>query len=116
MKWPLRRDHVIDVISYFDTFRGPNPYAFLSNFHEGAKVQIDGFVYPTTEHYFQAQKSVNPAERQEIRLASSPGLAKALGRACKLRPDWELVKVNVMLRAVREKFAQHPTLAAQLLD
>ena len=32
-----------------------------------------------------------------------------------LRPDWNVVRLAVMLRLVREKFRQHPELATRLI-
>jgi N-glycosidase YbiA len=51
------------------------------------------------------------------RKASTPHVAARLGRSrtLTLRGDWESVKVDVMRRAVRAKFEQHPDLAALLI-
>lgn len=116
-RWPVRGDGTASfaVIDYFDDFEGPNPHAFLSNFYEGAPVDLDGLIWPTTEHYYQAQKAHHREQAEAIRQAAGPGKAKQMGRRCKLRPDWEAVKINVMLKAVRAKFGQHPSLGAQLI-
>ena len=117
MRWITNADRPEEgapIIDYFDDFQGPNEHAFLSNFYP-APVQIGAFEYPTTEHYFQAMKAVDAIGRERIRLADNPGLAKSLGRTCALRPDWEIVKVDVMLRGVRSKFGQHPDLADKLI-
>lgn len=84
-----------------DSFNGP--YAWLSNFYPAA-VKLDGVVYVTLEHAFQAAKTLDPAERREIQLCSSPGQAKRLDRKVKLRRDWESVKVAVMRGLLRNKF------------
>ena len=78
-------------------------YAFLSNFYASV-VQEDGITYPTIEHYFQAQKTLNPFERKEIAAAATPGQAKRAGRNVTLREDWEEVKDDVMLQGLRLKF------------
>ncbi len=92
-----------------------HPYGFCSNFYP-ASIEIDGQTWPTTEHYFQAQKSTDTVQQDTIRLASGPGKAKRLGRKVQpLRPDWEDVRDGVMLTALRAKFAQHEALAAALL-
>lgn len=78
-------------------------YAFLSNFYASV-VQEDGITYPTIEHYFQAQKTLNPFERKGIAAAATPGRAKRLGRNVTLREDWEEVKDDVMLQGLRLKF------------
>ena len=41
--------------------------------------------------------------------------AKKLGRTVKLRPDWNEVKLSVMLEVLRHKFNQNPDLADKLL-
>ena len=80
-------------------------------------IALDGERWPTTEHYFQAQKFDDEAYRQKIRKANSPMLAARLGRdrKQKLRRDWESVKVAVMRKAVRAKFTQHQELRELLL-
>jgi len=55
----------------------------------------------------------------------SPAPARGGDPSCRLthgrradgprRPDWERVKADVMLAALRAKFAQHPTLRSLLL-
>lgn len=96
-----------------DSFRGR--HTFLSNFHT-AWITIDGAEWPTTEHYFAAQKTLDRAARERIRTCTTPGRAKRAGRAVTIRKDWEQVKVGVMLTALQAKFRQHPALAEALLD
>lgn len=86
-----------------DKFDGE--FEFLSNFAY-SPIQEKGIIYPTVEHYFQAQKTLNPLERQKIAAADTPGQAKRAGRQVTLRGDWEEVKEQVMLDALRMKFAQ----------
>jgi ribA/ribD-fused uncharacterized protein len=83
-------------------FTGPN--RFLSNFYP-SQIQYEGYLYPTVEHAFQAAKTANPEVREEIRLAETPAEARRLGRLADLRPDWEEVKLEVMLALLREKFS-----------
>ena len=81
-------------------------------------ISLDGERWPTSEHYFQAQKFADEAVRQKVRKANSPMLAARLGRDRKqtLRRDWESVKVGVMRAAVQAKFTQHADLRAPPLD
>lgn len=97
-------------------YRQGDAYGEFSNFAD-FPVEIDGKIWPTTEHYFQAQKFVGTAHVEEIRRASSPGISARMGRDRKrpLRRDWESVKDDLMRRAVRAKFAQHATLRDLLL-
>ena len=96
-----------------DKFDGE--FAFLSNFFM-APVRIEDVEYPSSEHAFQAMKTLNPEEREEIRKAATPGKAKRLGRKCTMRPNWEQKKFQVMLAVVRAKFRQHPELASKLIE
>lgn len=94
-------------------------YFELSNFSPHG-FEEDGEYWPTVEHYFQAQKFVGPESfeyRERIRRAQTPKDAKALGRSRKvpIRQDWEEVKDEVMLTAIRKKFA-HPKLRELLLS
>lgn len=80
----------------------------------------EGLFFPTVEHYFQAQKFLGPenaAYREAIRRARSPRAAKALGRTrtIAIRSDWDTVRDQVMLDALRKKFAA-PRLRALLLE
>lgn len=107
--------HPGTLIDWFDDFAGPNQYAFLSNFYE-ADVVWRGVRFPTSEHAFAWAKTTDPGWRYEIHTAATPGEAKSLGRACPLRPDWEVAKFGVMRDIVWEKFAQWPGLRLLLLQ
>ena len=84
-----------------DAFRGD--HAFLSNFYEHP-VEVEGAVYPTAEHAFQAMKTLDPAERETVRAAATPAAAKRLGKKVTLRPDWDTYRFDVMERVLRAKF------------
>ena len=92
-------------------------YGAFSNFAPYELV-IEGRRYPTSEHYFQAQKFAGSAYAETIRGAVTPATAARLGRSRrhKLRSDWEAVKREVMLVALRAKFSQHPALSTLLLE
>jgi ribA/ribD-fused uncharacterized protein len=88
-------------------------YAFLSNFYPHP-VEVDCDTYLTNEHAFQALKTDDPAERQKVREAKTPGSAKSLGKRVTLREGWEEKRFVVIERIVRAKFVD-PDLAAMLL-
>src|SRR5262245_46808393 len=92
-------------------------YGCFSNF-AGHPIRLKGKTWPTSEHYFQAQKFAGTDHEDDIRKAKSPMIAARMGRDRKrrLRRDWESVKVAVMLEAVRAKFSQHDELRAVLLS
>ncbi len=93
-------------------FAGPT--RFLSNFWF-ASVDFDGLVYPTTEHAYQAAKTLSATERNSIRSLPKPWEAKSAGRNIVLRGDWNDVRTAVMLELVRKKF-MHPQLRTALHD
>ena len=81
---------------------------------------LDGKRWPTSEHYFQAQKFVGTKDEhyaEEIRKANSPMIAARMGRSrkVKVRRDWEGVKDQVMRRAVLKKFETHADIRRLLL-
>jgi len=88
----------------------------LSNFAP-YPIVLDGRRWPTSEHYFQAQKFVDRAAQEAIRKVGSPSIAAQMGRdrRRKLRRDWERAKLGVMRQAVEAKFRQHEELRAVLL-
>jgi len=75
-------------------------------------------VWPTSEHYFQAQKFVGTKHEEEIRNASTPNKSAQWGRDRKrpLRKDWEGVKDQIMFDIVYLKFKQHKHIRKVLLD
>jgi len=88
----------------------------FSNFARFA-FTLDGREWPTSEHYFQAQKFVDEEYREKIRQTASPMIAARLGRSRKvpIRSDWEQIKVDIMRAAVRQKIAAHSDLIQLLL-
>ena len=97
------------VVNFYNT---REEYGCFSNFSRHA-IRLKGKVWPTSEHYFQAQKFAGTEHEETVRLAKSPMIAARMGRDRKrpLRKDWEAVKDDVMREAVRAKFRQHAGLA-----
>ncbi len=81
-------------------------------------IKLDGKMWSTTEHYFQAQKFTDIHYQEKIRKEKSPMIAARLGRdrKQKLCKDWESVKNNVMKKALTAKFTQHEDLKILLLS
>ncbi|PRQ10242.1 NADAR family protein [Enhygromyxa salina] len=103
------------MLERLEFYRQEDVLGEFSNF-SSHPIELDGQLWATTEHYFQAQKFHDPELRERVRLAPSPGQAAKLGRRLAgLRADWEQVKESVMLDALRAKFGQHPRLARLLL-
>lgn len=89
-----------------NSFSGDN--FFLSNFYAHPMMVPFRGVFvkcPTLEHPYQALKTLDTAEQLRVLSAAGPGKAKRLGKTLTMRPDWELVKVPVMLNLLRIKFA-----------
>nr|WP_069624712.1 NADAR family protein [Methyloceanibacter marginalis] len=94
-------------------FSKSDRYREFSNF-ANYPVLIDGHVWPTTEHYYQAQKFEDPARQEDIRQLSKAVAAKRYAQKYRatVRADWAARKDGVMERALRAKFTQHETLRA----
>ena len=103
-----------DVINFYRT---SDEYGCFSNFAP-YPIALDGRRWPTSEHFFQAQKFDDPQHQESIRQEKSPMIAARMGRdrKKKLRRDWESVKVGIMREAVRAKFAQHDDIREILLS
>lgn len=106
-------------------------FGFCSHFHRAA-IEVDGETWPSVEHYYQAQRSLDPDYRRTIRAAVSPGIAKRLSASPHAprrisaqswfrlnnqqpRADWPEVKLGFMRRADWAKFSQQAELAALLV-
>jgi ribA/ribD-fused uncharacterized protein len=101
---------------YFYSTR-EKPYGCFSNFSRHG-IDLEGNWWPTVEHYFQAQKFAGTPYATQIQQATTPKQAAELGRSRKhpLRPDWEQIKDEMMLRAVLRKFETHEELRTILLE
>lgn len=91
-------------------------YGCFSNFSRHG-FELDGVWWPTSEHYFQAQKFAGTPHAEQIRQVNNPKDAARMGRDRKrpLRPDWETVKDDIMRRAVLKKFQTHDEIREILL-
>jgi ribA/ribD-fused uncharacterized protein len=119
----MTREEVKAKLERFDSFFGdiePGVFGFfgdfrwLSNFHL-SPITFGSKVYPSVEHAYQAAKSKDKNEREAIRLAKTPALAKKMGMEVKLREDWDEIKIDVMEALLRLKF-QNPELRQQLIN
>lgn len=89
-------------------------YAFLSNFYP-EQIEYEGILYPSSEHAFQAAKTLDKTERLRISKLETPGQAKRAGRKVTLRPDWEENKIYVMKDILLIKFS-NPDLMKKLIS
>jgi N-glycosidase YbiA len=102
-----------DLIRFY---RVSAEYGSFSNFSPHP-IRLKGKVWPTSEHYFQAQKFAGTPDEEVVRQAKSPMIAARMGRSRKrpLRNDWESAKDAIMHEAVLAKFTQHADLRDLLL-
>lgn len=90
-------------------------YRYLSNFHI-ANIFYEGIEYPSSEHAYQAAKSLDIEVRKFIATLDSPMKAQKAGQQIECRPRWEEIKIGIMYNILLEKFTRHPELALKLLD
>ena len=97
-------------------YRVSEPYGEFSNFSPHP-FELKAKVWPTAEHYFQAQKFAGTEHEELVRSAKSPMVAARMGRSRErpLRQDWETAKEDIMREALLAKFTQNPGLRPLLL-
>lgn len=110
--------------NFFDDTEGNNMPAvinsfqgecrFLSNFWM-CPVLFDGINYPSSEHAYQAAKTLSTRMRLHVAQLTSPGQAKRAGRSFNVRDDWEQIKFSAMMLIVLKKFLSNPELLSKLL-
>jgi ribA/ribD-fused uncharacterized protein len=95
-----------------------NPFGEFSNFYP-SPIELDGYTWPTTEHYYQAQKYISDEKHfHNVLQISKPIEALLYTRKYRsaIRSDWAQVKDEIMLKACMVKFEQHPRLQELLLS
>lgn len=102
-----------DTSKVIDSFTGE--YFFLSNFYP-APLEFGGFVFPTSEHAYQAAKSNDIDVWRRFTKIPTPGQAKRLGRMIEIRPDWKQEKINVMRKILNNKFRDNKDLMQMLYN
>jgi len=97
-------------------YKVSEPFGNFSNFAP-FPIFVDGEIWLTVEHYFQANKFEDLSAREKIKSLKTAIEAAREGRDKKniLRPDWEHVKERIMMNALMAKFLQHPILKKELL-
>ena len=95
------------------------PYFEFTNF-AAYPIRVAGKQWPTSEHFFQAQKFIGTPLVEKIRHCHTPREAFDVSRSELgtkwLRKDWSEEKENVMKLALRAKFTQHQFLHDLLLS
>jgi ribA/ribD-fused uncharacterized protein len=94
------------------------PYGAFSNLYR-RPVELDGVVYPTSEHAYQAGKARKPAVREWLMAAPSPALLAMAAHGLyywDIAPGWSTTKFDRMRRVLMAKFTQHEDLKELLLS
>jgi ribA/ribD-fused uncharacterized protein len=104
----------MSVINFYSV---KDEYGCFSNFFSRHPIKLKGKTWPTSEHYFQAQKFAGTPHEEEIRLSKTATIAfqKSHKRTMPVRKDWESVRDSIMHEAVLAKFTQHDDLREILL-
>ena len=109
-----------DLIEFYGSKDGYGKY--FSNFAL-YPITIDGIKYRSSEHYFQIYKLNVPnndinKKIQESMMTMTPAQVAKQGRdrSIQIRNDWDKIKKEVMLSALRAKFTQHDDLKQVLLN
>lgn len=97
----------------FKEFRGPTRW--LSNFYE-SYFTYKNHMWKTTEHAYQALKTLDADEFLKVMNCRTPGQAKRLGQKVTLRKDWDLIKIKIMYDINYAKFSQNKRLTCLLID
>lgn len=97
-----------------DRFDGTE-YSWMSNFYL-APIEYGGLTYPSSEHAYQAAKTLDVNLRRNFTgISVTAAKLKKMGMALPLRKNWENIKASVMLDIVRIKFKTHKNLADKLM-
>lgn len=99
-------------------YRFTGSWEFLSNFYP-VVIPFQGQMYPSVEHAYQASKTLNVKEREQIRTCGSAGKAKHLGSPAgivTIRKDWPKLREGLMRQFLEEKFRPGTPLCTLLLE
>ena len=83
-----------ETIRFYST---SDAYGELSNFAP-YPIRLRGKQWPTSEHFFQAQKFSNEREREDVRRAKTPMIAARMGRNRKGSGRNELGRLLMQIR------------------
>ena len=119
-KRKLKKAEPEDVVLFGVADATGGEYRDFSNMSDHS-VEIDGVKYTSVEHYFQAMKATEFKDDETLKkiLKTKTGKAvKALGNKVKdfNEDTWKLRRDDVMKKAVRAKFVQHPELRKKLVE
>lgn len=88
-----------------DRFR--DEYYWLSNFYK-VDIIYENITYPSMEHFYVAMKTKDLKIRKHISNIKTPSEAKLYGKTMSIREDWGLVKKQIMMFGLKQKFNKEP--------
>lgn len=99
-------------------FKTKEKWGEFSNFSQHSFEDEHGRIWKTSEHYYQAHKTLVESQFDEILNAKTAWESANLGRspALQLRSDWDSVKLDVMRRALKLKFTQNKECFLALME
>lgn len=117
---PIEEEHLWDPrVEPIVWFRGP--YRFLSNYMPAPFHDADSRLWASSEHRFNALKTLDPTEQEWVASAPDPAEAKKRGNnrtgRITLREGWDTrVRYDVMAETLHYKFTAHPGRTQALLN
>lgn len=91
-----------------------DPHGYMSNYSRHRFYVYDRW-WNCVEAPYQAMKTFDRAEQDEIQKAGGSNEARLLGQKVTFRPDWDQVKDTVMKECLVAKFLQHKDIRDQLM-
>ena len=82
-------------------------YRWLSNFAD-VRVKMDGVIYKSVEHAYQAAKSEDKEWRSFCKTEEKASKVKRYSRRIEIREDWNELRVDIMRNLLVQKFGQEP--------
>ena len=99
-------------------YHSDQPWGEFSNFSQHS-IYLNGKIWPTVEHFYQAQKYLGTEIENDIRQARTPIHAKQIAHEHSrftVHIDWQRIKESVMMTGLKAKFTQHPNLTKLLCN
>ena len=94
------------------------PYGVFSNLFR-REIELEGEIYPTSEHAYQAGKARKEEVREWLMASPSPSLLAMAAHGLyqwDIVPGWSKNKFERMKNVLRAKFTQHDDIASILLS
>ncbi len=104
---------MMDAILFYGHKNGR--YKCFSNWYS-CSFTYQGYTWSNSEQALMYFKSFDKEYQKKIKKANNPAVAKKLGRQVKLRPDWDQVKLSLMIEILYAKFSQNADLKEILLN